>query len=83
MGVIPVQQDAGRVGAGRSGDAPEQDRDLRFVDSDDVDAAQHDPLTLLLEADRGRLEKGVSVARRVVRLPHEADEGQVKGRGER
>ena len=57
VGVAPVEQDAGRCGAGRGGDAPDQRADLRLDDPDDVDAAEDDPRPVTLERDRADLER--------------------------
>ena len=83
MGVIPVDEDPGRVGTGRSGDPVEEAGDLRLADADDVDPAEHDAKAVLLDGDRGGLETPRSVPRRVVGLADEADEGQVQRRLER
>ena len=83
MRVVPVDEDPGRVGAGASGDPVEQEGDLRLTDADDVDAAEHDPPTVLLEGKRRGLETPPSVARRVVRLADEAHERQAERRLER
>ena len=81
--VVPVEQDPGRLGAGRVGDAVEEPRDLRLADPDDVDAAEDDADTVPLERDRGRLEPEAAVPGRVVGLPDEADERQAERRLER
>ena len=72
--MIPVDEDAGLIGARRPGDPVEQGGDLRLADPHDVDAAEQDPLAALLEGNRSRLQTPVPVPRRIMCLPDEADE---------
>ena len=81
--VVPVDEDPGRVGAGRLGDPVEERGDLRLADAHDVDAAEHDAEAVLLDGDRGCLEAPPAVPRRVVGLTDEADEREAQRRLER
>jgi hypothetical protein len=80
--VVPVEQDAGGIGAGRRGDARAQLVRLRVADPERVDAAQHDPRPALLEHEGRRLERQPRTGRALLRA-HEPDHRQADGRRDR